>query len=197
MQTWDLQKKNRVRTGERGSLPFTLPGLGVYKTKDGYATLMILAPAGADFPDLVAWMRERGMQGDLDEEPYASICQQLNMPFVTQVLSNPDSAAQMVPQLMHIHEQVAKFIATLTSVEAYEEGQRRKLLIGIVSTPQNLAENTQLRARDWYRKLEFEYLNKIIEFPGPPYRLSETPAVIQRPPRLGEHTDQVLAELRS
>lgn len=197
MQTWDLQKKNRVRTGEKGSLPLTLPGLGVYKTKDGYAQLMVLAPAGADFPDLVAWMRERGMQGDLDEEPYASICQQLNMPFVTQVLSDPDSAASMVPQLLHIHSVVAEFFATLSAVEAYEEGQRRKLLIGIVSTPKHLAENTQLRAREWYRKLEFDYLNKMIEFPGPPYRLSETPAVIQRPPRLGEHTDQVLAELRS
>ncbi|MCK9518862.1 MAG: CoA transferase [Dehalococcoidia bacterium] len=195
MQTWDLQKRNRVRTGERGSLPLTLPALGVYPTKDGYVQLMILAPAGADFPVLVDWMREKGMVGDLDEEPYASLCATLNMAAVTQILGNPESAAGQVPLLMHIHQVVADFFATLTSVEAYEEGQRRTLLIGIVSTPKNLAENTQLRARNWFAQLDFDYLGQELEFPGPPYRLSETPAVIERPPRLGEHTDAILAEL--
>ena len=34
-----------------------------------------------------------------------------------------------------------------------------------------------------------------VEFPGPPYRLTETPAVIARPPRLGEHTAAVLAAI--
>ena len=195
MQTWDLQKRNRVRTGERGSLPLTLPALGVYPTKDGYVQLMILAPAGADFPVLVDWMREKGMVGDLDEEPYASLCATLNMAAVTQILGNPESAAGQVPLLMHIHQVVADFFATLTSVEAYEEGQRRTLLIGIVSTPKNLAENTQLRARNWFAQLDFDYLGQELEFPGPPYRLSETPAVIERPPRLGEHTGAILAEL--
>lgn len=195
MQTWDLQKRNRVRTGEKGSLPLTLPGLGVYPTRDGYAQLMVLAPAGAEFPALVDWMREKGMAADLDEEPYASLCATLNMAAVTQIMGNPESATAQIPLLMHIHAVVAAFFASLTSVEAYEEGQKRKLLIGIVSTPKNLAENTQLRARDWFPRLEFEYLDQVLEFPGAPYRLSETPAAIQRPPRLGEHTDAILASL--
>jgi crotonobetainyl-CoA:carnitine CoA-transferase CaiB-like acyl-CoA transferase len=195
MQTWDLQRKNRVRTGEKGSLPLILPGLGVYATRDGYVTLMVLAPAGADFPDLVSWMREKGMAADLDEEPYASLCASLNMAAVTQIMGNPETAAGQIPLLMHIHGVVAAFMATLTSTEAYEEGQRRKLLIGIVSTPKNLAENTQLRARDWFARLEFDDLDQVLEFPGAPYRLSETPVLIQRPPRLGEHTDEVVAGL--
>ena len=79
--------------------------------------------------------------------------------------------------------------------EAYEEGQSRRLLVGIVSTPKDLAENTQLRARDWYQPMPFDYLGATIEFMGPPYRLSETPAVIARPPRLGEHTAEVLGAI--
>jgi len=196
MQTWDLQKRNRVRTGEKGMIPVELPGLGVYRAKDGRVQLMVLAPAGKDFPDFVDWMRERGMAGDLDEEPYASLCRQLNMAFLTQVMGNPESAAQLVPQLAHINELVKAFVASLGAVEAYEEGQRRQLLIGLVSTPKDLAENRQLRARNWYRPLVFDWLNTTIEFPGPPYRLSETPASLSRPPRLGEHTDEILAPLR-
>jgi len=196
MQTWDLQKRNRVRTGEKGMIPVELPGLGVYRAKDGWVQLMVLAPAGKDFPDFVDWMRERGMAGDLDEEPYASLCRQLNMASLTQVMGNPESAAELIPQLAHINELVKAFVASLGAVEAYEEGQRRQLLIGLVSTPKDLAENRQLRARNWYRPLQFDWLNATIEFPGPPYRLSETPAALGRPPRLGEHTDEILSPLR-
>jgi len=195
MQTWDLQKRNRVRTGERGMIPISLPGVGVYPAKDGHVALFVLAPGGADFPELVNWLREKGKQEDLDEEPYASLILTLNMATLTQIMGNPESAVGIVPQLLHIHEVLLRFFADLPAVEAYEEGQRRRLLVGLVSKPNDLAENRQLRARDWFRQLEVDFLNRVVEFPGPPFRLSETPAVISRPPRLGEHTDEVLAAL--
>ena len=196
MQTWDLQKRNRSRTGERGMLPIALPGLGVYNCKGGgHVFSYVLAPGGADFPELIAWMHERGMAEDLTQEPYVSTCASLNMGLLTRVMGDPTAAASVVPQLVHINDVMKRFFATLTAVEAYEQGQGRRLLIGIVSTPKDLAENTQLRARDWFRRLEFEFLNASVEFPGPPYRLSETPATFTRPPRLGEHTEAVLATL--
>ena len=34
-----------------------------------------------------------------------------------------------------------------------------------------------------------------VEFPGAPYRLSKTPALIGTPPRLGQHNDELLAAL--
>lgn len=195
MQTWDLQKRNRIRTGERGMIPISLPGVGVYPAKDGHITLFVLAPGGADFPELVAWLRENGRQEDLDEEPYASLCQSLNMATVTQIMSNPESAAGIAPQLIHMHQVLLRFFADMPAVKAYEEGQGRRLLVGLVSKPDDLANNHQLRARDWFRKLDVDFLNTVVEFPGPPFRLSETPAVIARPPRLGEHTEEVLAAL--
>ena len=196
MQTWDLQKRNRVRTGERGMLPISLPAVGVYPTQDGHVSLFVLAPGGADFPAFVEWMRENGMAGDLDQEPYASLVPQLNMATITQYMMNPDSAQEVIPQLQHINELVRDFVASMSSVQMYEEGQGRNLLVGIVSTPENLAHNSQLRAREWYVGVGFDYLQATLEFPGPPYRLSETPAVITRPPRLGEHTDETLAALK-
>lgn len=195
MQTWDLQKRNRFRTGGRGMLPVTLPTVGVYETKDGHVSLFVLSPGGADFPTFVDWMRESGMHGDLDEEPYASLAPTLNMATITGYMMDPDSVEAVVPQLEHINDLVKAFMATMTSIYAYEEGQRRHLMIGIVSSPKNLAENVQLRARNWYVDVGFDYLQSTIEFPGPPYRLSETPAVITRPPRLGEHTTEILAAL--
>lgn len=195
MQTWDFQKRNRVRTGELGMLPIPLPATGVAKCTDGYVSLYILAPAGKDLPALVDWMREKGLQGPLDDEPYRTIVNQLNMAWLTQLMSNPAAAADVLPHIPVITKTILDFFATMSAREAYEEGQHRQLLIGIVSTPKDIAENTQLRARDWFVRIESP-LGGTVEFPGPPYRLSETPAVIARPPRLGEHTEEILAQLR-
>ena len=195
MQTWDFQKKNRVRTGETGGIPIKIPGAGTLKSKDGYVLLYIIAPAGGDLPDLVDWMRDEGKQADLDEEPYASLIPQLNMGWLTQLMGNPADAAKYIPLLPHVNEVIANFFAEKTSREAYEVGQQRRLLVGIVSTPKDLAENTQLRARHWYVQFPEAPAGGPTEFPGPPYRLSETPANVTRPPRLGEHTEAVLAAL--
>ncbi|MEX0781009.1 MAG: CoA transferase [Dehalococcoidia bacterium] len=197
MQTWDLQKRNRVRTGERGMLPIQLPGAGNYPCLDGDVFCYILAPGGSDFPTLVEWMKEEGKQEDLEEEPFASVCAQLNMGFLTQILGNPEAAQGMVPQLMHINDVLRRFFGSMTATEAYVGGQSRRILNGIVSTPKDLGENEQLRARDWFRQLEVDFLNATIEFPGAPYRLSETPVQISRPPRLGEHTDEILGALKT
>jgi crotonobetainyl-CoA:carnitine CoA-transferase CaiB-like acyl-CoA transferase len=195
MQTWDFQKKNRARTGATGGIPIALPGSGTLKVKDGNILLYIIAPAGGDLPDLVDWMREKGQAGDLDEEPYATLVANMNMGWLTQLMSNPENAAKYLPLLPHVNELIANFFASMTAREAYEEGQERRLLVGIVSTPKDLAENTQLRARDWYVSLPEAPAGGPVEFPGPPYRLSETPAIISRPPRLGEHTAAVLGAL--
>ncbi|MDZ7729513.1 MAG: CoA transferase [Dehalococcoidia bacterium] len=193
MQTWDLQKRNRVRTGPLGMLPLQLPATGVYETSDGHIMSFVLAPAAPTAPELINWMRESNMHGDLDEEPYASLIGQLNMAFITQAMGDPNAASGVIPQLQHINEQVAAFFKTLGAVEAYETGQRRNLLIGLCSTPEDLGHNAQLRERDWFVK--FQVNGETTEFPGAPYRLSATPVVINRPPRLGEHTDEILAAL--
>ena len=194
MQTWDLQKRNRVRTGAAGLLPFQIPGSGVVRCRDGFVLLFVIAPAGKDFPELVAWMRESGMQEDLDHEPYASVCNELGMALITRSMGDPTAAASIVPTFVHIQQVIERFFATMTAKDAYEQGQRRQLLVGVVSTPRDLANNTQLRERDWFVRLPVD--GTTIEFPGGPYRLSETPVAIGRPPNLGEHTDEILASLK-
>ncbi|MCA9822424.1 MAG: CoA transferase, partial [Dehalococcoidia bacterium] len=195
MQTWDFQKRNRTRTGERGMLPISLPALGVYEALDGYVYVMVLAPAGADLPELVAWMAEEDKAEDLGEEPYASLIGTLNMAYLTQVMTDPSKAAAVAGQLQHIHEVIGRFIASKPARDVYEQGQQRSLLFGLVSTPEDLANNTQLRARNWFQEVEPAAAGEAVEFPGLPYRLSETPGRLGPPPKLDEHRDSILAEL--
>jgi crotonobetainyl-CoA:carnitine CoA-transferase CaiB-like acyl-CoA transferase len=195
MQTWDLQHRNKVRTGVLGSLFLEIPGTGLYPTREGMVFMQLLSRAGLGWPGLRDWMRERGAMAELDEEPYLSLISTLNMETSTQAVSDPEAVKRLIPLFDRINEVLRAFAMTMTAKELYEEGQRRRLLIGIVSTPRDLAESTQLEARAFFRELAFEALGFSVRFPGPPYRLSETPAVIRRPPRLGEHTAAILAEL--
>ena len=75
------------------------------------------------------------------------------------------------------------------------QGQERRLLWGIVSTPKDLAENPQLKARKWLTPVEHPELKATLDYPGTPYRFSETPwAIHARPPLVGEHNQQIFGE---
>jgi crotonobetainyl-CoA:carnitine CoA-transferase CaiB-like acyl-CoA transferase len=78
----------------------------------------------------------------------------------------------------------------------YEQAQRRRLLFGIVSTPEDLANNPQLEYMHWLTEVEHPELGVKMQYPGAPYAFAESPwAIRRRPPLLGEHTAEVLAEV--
>jgi crotonobetainyl-CoA:carnitine CoA-transferase CaiB-like acyl-CoA transferase len=196
MQSYDLQKSVRHRTGVRGALPIVVPGMGAYEAADGWIWSYVGAPGGEAWTELLAWMAAEGKAEDLEADPYGSTIAALNMRFLTQVVLNPDSAKEKKPVLAHIDEVLTRFYKSKPKWELYEQGQRRRLLIGIVSTPEDLAKNPQLEARAWFQPLRHDDLNDTLRYPGPPYRLSQTPwRIARRPPLPGEHTAEVLAEL--
>ena len=45
--------------------------------------------------------------------------------------------------------------------------------------------------RRWFTPVEHPELETTITYAGPPYRFSETPWRIHRPPRIGEHNQEV------
>lgn len=90
---------------------------------------------------------------------------------------------------------VGALCADKTKAELFQVAQERRLLIVPVSTMDDLDENEHLAARSYWRDVERN--GQTIKFPGPFARLSETPIEYGRPaPMLGEHTDEVLTEVR-
>lgn len=91
---------------------------------------------------------------------------------------------------------VGALCADKTKAELFQVAQERRLLLVPVSTMDDLDENQHLAARSYWREVERN--GQTLKFPGPFARLSETPIEYGRPaPTLGEHTDEVLAEVRS
>ncbi|MEX0786394.1 MAG: CoA transferase [Dehalococcoidia bacterium] len=193
MQSYDLTKAVRGRTGRRGALPISVPGLGAYEVSDGWVWGYVGAPGGAPWSELLQWMVDEGKAEDLTEEPYKGVCEQLNLRFLTGLVMNPEEGRKQLPVLQHIEEVLSRFFAAKTKWDCYEQGQGRRLLIGIVSTPEDLIKNPQLNAREWYQDIEHPDLAATIRYPGAPYRLSETPwRIAHRAPQPGEHNAEVL-----
>ena len=190
MQTYDMTKSVSNRAGARGSLPLRIPGFGPYATADGWIYSMVGGPAGAPWSDLLQWMVDDGKAEDLQEDVYKNITDQLNVRFLTGLVVNPEEGKKHLPTLAHINEVFTRFCAAKGKWDLYQEGQSRRLLIGIVSTPEDLAKNPQLKARKYYESIESSA--GTVRYPGAPYRLSETPWRATRAPQAGEHTAEVL-----
>jgi benzylsuccinate CoA-transferase BbsE subunit len=192
MQYWDVRHELRRRMGwER-----RMPAMGLHECKDGYVVMMVGVPGfGAPWPTLVEWMVEEGKAEDLQELQWQEILREINMQLMTQLFApeaDPELVATWKDRLAHIDEVLLNFLAGHTKRELYEEGQRRGLLIAPANDPKDIFENPQLNYRRWFTPLEHSDLGTAITYPGPPYRLSETPWRIQRPaPRVGEHNEEI------
>ena len=192
MQSWDMMEALRCRTGSRGVLPFDIPGIGIYECTDGHVFGYLGTPAGAVWNTMLAWMVEEGMAEDLTDEPYAAFIDDLNLKFLTGLATNPAELGKNIQIMAHITEVLRRFVGTKSKWEMYLEGQHRRLLWGIVSTPEDIAKNPQLEARHWLTAVEHPEINDTLTYPGTPYRLSETPWTIRmRPPLVGEHNNEI------
>ncbi len=192
MQMWDMLESLRNRAGERGMIPINFPGVGAYECKDGYVFGYVGTPGGAAWSELLTWMIEEGAAEDLAEEPYLDFCNNLNLRFLTGLLDDVTTLGQKIQMLNHVDEVLKRFFASRGKWEIYEGGQRRRLLLGIASTPEDIAKNPQLRHRQWLTAVEHPELGDTLQYPGPPYRLSETPwAIRRRPPLPGEHNAEI------
>ena len=192
MQAYDMTKGVRSRSGARGALPISIPGFGPYEASDGWIWGYVGAPGGAPWSELLQYMVDEGKAADLEEEPYKGVIDQLNIRFLTGLALNPEEGKKHLPTLAHIGEVFTRFCASKPKWDLYQEGQHRRLLIGIVSTPEDLAKNPQLAARGYYQSIEGSA--GAVSYPGAPYQLSETPWRATRPPQAGEHTAEVLEE---
>ncbi len=82
-----------------------------------------------------------------------------------------------------------------TAEEVMELMQAAGVAAGVLKTVEDLIEHDpQLAHRHHYWKLDHPEIGEYVA-PGPPFRLSKTPAEVHRAPLLGEHNEYVLKEL--
>ncbi len=192
MQFWDMRHEVRKRTGDTR----LLPGVGTYACQDGHIYMMVgIAGFGASWSVLAGWLDEEGMAEDLLEGQWQELLGGADLRTITALMTRPDKLQETMARFTHVNDVLSRFLATKTKQQLYEEGQRRRLLIGPVNSAKDLVEDAQLNARSWYRSVPHPELGVDVTYPGPPYRHAETPwRITRRPPLLGEHTVAILTD---
>jgi len=94
-----------------------------------------------------------------------------------------------------LREALAEVFATRDAEEWLSVLQQAGIACGPINTVADVFAHPQAEARSMVLEAEHPTAGTV-RFPGFPYKLSATPAAVRRaPPRLGEHTEDVLAEL--
>jgi len=96
-----------------------------------------------------------------------------------------------------ILEQMRDWCAERSNAQALRELEAAGIPAGPVYTPQQALDDPQARAMHWFKEIaDYPGLPRPAPVPDLPLRFSRSAAgIAQRPPTLGEHTDQILESL--
>lgn len=95
-----------------------------------------------------------------------------------------------------ISARLGEWCAQRTSAEVLDAMEEARLPAGPIMSPQEVLDDPHVAALGMFQPTEYPGLDKPAPLMVTPVELSETPGEIRRrPPTLGEHTDQIMAEL--
>lgn len=155
-------------------------GTGVYASADGLVSMVAGRVGTAKaWRALVEWLVESGVDGatELRGDAWSSITHR----------QRPEAIA-------FFSTVFADFARTRTRLDLYRGAQARGIALSPVNDIHQLLEDPQLAARRFWLHVDEPLVGAVATVPGPPYRLSRTPAHPARPaPSLGQDTEAVLA----
>ena len=87
-----------------------------------------------------------------------------------------------------------EFTEKYTMLELFEAGRREGVPIAPILNIADFYNSPHTKAREFFIEVEHPVAGKA-DYPGPPYKWTETPAVMKRPaPCLGEHNEEVYCQ---
>jgi formyl-CoA transferase len=111
-------------------------------------------------------------------------------------ITDPDYATPRarLPRLMSIFATVEEWTKTLTKYEVMDVLNKHNIPCGPILSMKEIAEDPSLRATGTVVEVDHPERGKYLTV-GNPIKLSDSPTDIVRSPLLGEHTEEVLAQL--
>ena len=158
---------------QRGNAGFYTAPADTFKTKDGWVIVQVV---GSDM--FARWARLMGRFDLIDDPLYA-----------TDLLRADNHV--MIAEIMN------RWLASRTTSEAVADLEAARVPAGPVLSLQEVLDDPQVKARQLLRYVDYPGAPGPVPIADTAVRLSLTPGTIRhRAPLLGEHTDEILRELR-
>jgi benzylsuccinate CoA-transferase BbsE subunit len=148
----------------------------IFECSDGWVVYTTPPNPPTYWRAFVAWLSSHGAAAELAEERFLQ----------------PEVRAEHAERILEVQR---TFFATRTRNELYHEAQRHGLLCMPVQTVEDLLSDEQLRSRGYFVPVQHPHGAGTFEYPGAPYKLSETPFRLGRAaPSEGADTEAVVRE---
>ena len=160
----------------------------VYECLDGHVTLTFLPGVlvGSFTNRVLAWAKSQGTLSD--ELAAIDWVDLLDGRELTDIAEITDQSAAGL----------AAAFATKTKAELFDMAKSDRLLLVPVTTPADVLESDHYARREFWDRVEVDGVDEPVRFPGPWAHLDGGELVrLGPPPKLGQHTDEVWADLRS
>ena len=147
------------------------------------------------FAALDKWLKELGLFAELPEAVFLELGAQHEGPLDISKIGEDDE----ITAIFGASRAALRLIASKLSAQEFFVGcQRAGLTAGAVNSPEEAFEDEHFKSHGFQVPVFHEDLGRDVVYPGAPIRLPECPwAISRRAPRLGEHDDEVFAELAS
>ena len=182
-----LQRMNAERAGPN-RLRDGFVYRSMYPCSDGYVIANVAGGSGLNgtMPGLVRWMDQEGVTPEFMKGRDWSVYY----------------AAEMAPQgdegvkfYKAVEQQVADFLAAKTKAELYERAASDRIHMAPCNTVQDIWQNPQLRARDFWIEVYHPEIDAMVTSLGPYVKMGESPIKIRRrAPLIGEHNREVYVD---
>ena len=198
-------------TTEAGSYQWLVAGATVQRQTGRHAALQPTGPTqlqGADgrwvntgffprhpeqFETVIEWLRDLDLFDALEEGPLLEVAAGMDR------MLDPGRIAEDATEAALLGAGRAAMNLLGERLPAYEfftGAQERGFQVGMIYAPEDVIEDRHFVARGFPTEVEHPELGRSFSYPGAPYRFLGSPwAISRRPPLLGEHTDEVLAEV--
>ncbi|NYZ15153.1 formyl-CoA transferase [Azospirillum sp. RWY-5-1] len=124
---------------------------------------------------------------------WAKICEVIGKP---EWVTDPDYATPVarLPRLMSIFATIEEWTKTKTKFEAMDILNKYDIPCGPILSMKEIAEEPSLRATGTVVEVDHPTRGKYLSV-GNPIKLSDSPTEVTRSPLLGEHTEEILAQV--
>lgn len=159
-----------------------------------YANTGVPPRTPKEFAAMLQWLRELDIESELPEAVFLEMGADWEGPFDLSLLGTDDTITAIFSAGREALTLIARHVP---AYDFFIGCQRAGLPAGVIYSPEEAFEDEHFKARGFQVEVEHEELGRTFRYPGAPYQLPASPwRISRRAPRLGEHTEEVLASLR-